>query len=107
MATLADVTANPMKLDFVESASVVLARSLPDVDTAAIVNTCAYQAGLIATRDGIAVEKKETNPCVNIIAVREQDKGAPWVPELIKAYHSDEVRQFILGKYEGSVIPVF
>ncbi|CAB3638572.1 D-methionine-binding lipoprotein MetQ [Achromobacter pestifer] len=106
-ATLADVTSNPKKLNFVESASVVLARSLPDVDTAAIVNSFAYQAGLIATRDGIAVEKKENNPYVNIIAVREQDKNAPWVPELVKAYHSEEVRQFILSKYEGSVIPVF
>ena len=106
-ATLADVTSNPRKLDFVESASVVLARSLPDVDTAAIVNSFAYQAGLIATRDGIAVEKKENNPYVNIIAVREKDKNAPWVPELVKAYHSEEVRQFILSKYEGSVIPVF
>ncbi|WP_447920719.1 MetQ/NlpA family ABC transporter substrate-binding protein [Achromobacter aegrifaciens] len=106
-ATLADVTANPKKLNFVESASVVLARSLPDVDTAAIVNSFAYQAGLIATRDGIAVEKQENNPYVNIIAVREQDKNAPWVPELVKAYHSEEVRQFILSKYEGSVIPVF
>ncbi|MNX46324.1 D-methionine-binding lipoprotein MetQ precursor [compost metagenome] len=106
-ATLADVTSNPKKLNFVESASVVLARSLPDVDTAAIVNSFAYQAGLIATRDGIAVEKKENNPYVNIIAVREKDKDAPWVPALIKAYHSEEVRQFILSKYEGSVIPVF
>jgi D-methionine transport system substrate-binding protein len=25
----------------------------------------------------------------------------------VKAYHSEEVRQFILSKYEGSVIPVF
>lgn len=106
-ATLADVTSNPKKLNFVESASVVLARSLPDVDTAAIVNSFAYQAGLIATRDGIAVEKKENNPYVNIIVVREKDKDAPWVPALVKAYHSEEVRQFILTKFEGSVIPVF
>ncbi|OZI33042.1 metal ABC transporter substrate-binding protein [Bordetella genomosp. 1] len=106
-ATLADVTANPNQLEFVESTSVVLARSLPDVDTAAIVNSFAYQAGLIATRDGIAVEKKENNPYVNIIAVREQDKDKPWVPRLVKAYHSEEVRKFIETKFEGSVIPVF
>lgn len=106
-ASLADVTSNPKKLNFVETTSVVLARSLPDVDTAAIVNNFAYQVGLVATRDGIAVEKKENNPYVNIIAVREQDKDAPWVAELVKAYHSDEVRQFILSKYEGSVIPAF
>lgn len=106
-ALLADVTANPKKLNFIETSSVVLARSLPDVDTAAIVNNFAYQVGLVATRDGIAVEQTENNPYVNIIAVREQDKNAPWVPELIKAYQSEEVRQFILNKYEGSVIPAF
>ena len=101
------MTSNPRKLEFVESASVVLARSLPDVDTAATSTASPTRPGLIATRDGIAVEKKENNPYVNIIVVREQDKNAPWVPELVKAYHSEEVRQFILSKYEGSVIPVF
>ncbi|ALS58697.1 MetQ/NlpA family ABC transporter substrate-binding protein [Pandoraea norimbergensis] len=106
-ATLADVTANPRKLDFIESASVVLARSLPDVDASAIVNSFAYQAGLIATRDGIAVEKRENNPYVNIIAVREKDKNAPWVAPLIKAYQSEEVRKFIETKYQGSVVPAF
>ena len=42
-ATLADVTANPASWNWWRSASVVLARSLPDVDAAAIVNTFAYQ----------------------------------------------------------------
>ncbi|MGC7406047.1 MetQ/NlpA family ABC transporter substrate-binding protein [Pandoraea pneumonica] len=106
-ATLADVTANPRKLDFIESASVVLARSLPDVDASAIVNSFAYQAGLIATRDGIAVEKRENNPYVNIIAVREKDKNAAWVAPLVKAYQSEEVRKFIETKYQGSVVPAF
>jgi D-methionine transport system substrate-binding protein len=63
--------------------------------------------GLIATRDGIAIEKKENNPYVNIIAVREKDKNAAWVAPLVKAYQSEEVRQFILTKFEGSVLPVF
>ncbi|AJC18125.1 MetQ/NlpA family ABC transporter substrate-binding protein [Pandoraea sputorum] len=106
-ATLSDVTANPRKLQFIESASVVLARSLPDVDASAIVNSFAYQAGLIATRDGIAVEKRENNPYVNIIAVREKDKNAPWVAPLVKAYQSEEVRKFIEAKYQGSVVPAF
>lgn len=105
--TLADITANPRKLEFIESASVVLPRALPDVDAAAIVNTFAYQAGLIATRDGIAVEKRENNPYVNVIAVREKDRAAPWVPQLVKSYQSEAVRKFILTKYQGSVIPAF
>lgn len=105
--SLADITANPRKLEFIESASVVLPRALPDVDAAAIVNTFAYQAGLIATRDGIAVEKRENNPYVNVIAVREKDRAAPWVQQLVKSYQSEAVRKFILTKYQGSVIPAF
>ncbi len=105
--TLSDITANHRKLDFVETTSVVLARSLQDVDAAAVVNSFAYQVGLIATRDGIAIEKKENNPYVNIIVVREQDRNAAWVAPLVKSYQSEEVRQFILKKYEGSVLPVF
>lgn len=106
-ATLADVTGYKKKVQLVEAASVVLSRSLDDLDASAIVNTFAYQAGLIATRDGIAVEKRENNPYVNILVVREQDKGKPWVAPLVKSYQSEEVRQFILKKFEGSVIPAF
>lgn len=106
-ATLKDVTGYKKKVQLVEAASVVLARSLEDVDASAIVNTFAYQAGLIATRDGLAVEKKENNPYVNIIVVREKDKDAAWVKPLVKAYQSEEVRKFIQTKYQGSVLPVF
>ncbi len=106
-ASLSDITGYRKKINLIESASVVLARALEDVDAAAIVNTFAYQAGLIATRDGIAVEKREQNPYVNIIVVREQDKNAPWVAPLVKAYQSEEVRQFIQKQFNGSVVPVF
>ena len=106
-ASLADVTALRQKVELVEVASVVLARSLDDLAAAAIVNSFAYQAGLVATRDGIAVEKRERNPYTNLIAVRAKDQDAPWAKQLVAAYHSEPVRQFILQKYQGSVIPAF
>jgi D-methionine transport system substrate-binding protein len=106
-ATLADITGYRKKVQLVEAASVVLARSLEDLDASAIVNTFAWQAGLIATRDGLAVEKRENNPYVNIIVVREQDRGAAWVAPLVKSYQSPEVRAFIESKYQGSVVPAF
>lgn len=106
-ATLSDITGYKKKVQLVEADPVVLLRTLEDVDASAITNSIAYQGGLIATRDGIAVEKREHNPYVNIIVVREQDKGKPWVVPLVKAYQSEEVRQFILKKYQGSVIPAF
>lgn len=106
-ATLADIASYQKKVQLVEASSVVLARSLEDVDASAIVNTFAYQAGLIATRDGLAVERRENNPYVNIIVVREKDKDAAWVKPLVKAYQSEQVRQFIQTRYQGSVLPVF
>ncbi|MFL9925319.1 MetQ/NlpA family lipoprotein [Herbaspirillum lusitanum] len=106
-ATLNDITGYKKKINLIEGASVVLARSLEDVDTAAIINTFAYQAGLVATRDGIAVEKRDHNPYVNVIVVRDQDKNAAWVAPLIKSFQSAEVRQFIEKQYGGSVVPVF
>ena len=106
-ATLADITGYRKKVQLVEAASVVLARSLEDLDASAIVNTFAYQAGLIATRDGLAVEKRKNNPYVNIIVVREKDRGAAWVAPLVKSYQSPEVRAFIESKYQGSVVPAF
>jgi D-methionine transport system substrate-binding protein len=105
--SLNDVKSNPGKIELVEVANAVLARSLGDLDVAAIVNSYAYQAGLIATRHGIAVEKKENNPYVNILVVREKDKDAPWVKDLLKAYQSETVRDFIAKKFEGSVLSAF
>jgi D-methionine transport system substrate-binding protein len=107
-ASLTDVKSNPKKLQLTEIASAVLTRSLEDLDVGAVPNSYAYQtAGLIATRDGIAVEKKENNPYVNVLVVQEKDKDAPWAKELLKAYHSEAVRKFIQDKFEGSVIPAF
>ena len=47
------------------------------------------------------------NPYVNILVVRDADKDKPWLAQLIKTYHSDEVRQFIDKEFKGSVLPAF
>jgi len=106
-AGLADITANPRQLQLVEATSNVLARSVPDLDAAAVINTFAYQVGLIATRDGIAVEKREHNPYANIIAVRSKDQDAPWVKALVASFQTEAIRRFIETKYEGTLIPAF
>lgn len=106
-ATLADIKANPRRLEIVEAKSVVLARSYQDVDAAAVISSFGSQAGLNAARDGIAQEQRENNPNVNIIVVREQDKNAPWVPLLVKSFQSDEVRKYIETELKGIIIPAF
>ncbi|CAO3424471.1 MetQ/NlpA family lipoprotein [Azospirillum doebereinerae] len=106
-ATLADIKDNPRKLEIVEAKSVVLARSYQDVDAAAVISSFGSQVGLNAARDGIAQEKRENNPNVNIIVVREQDKDAPWVKPLVESFQSPEVRAHIEKELAGILIPAF
>lgn len=105
-ATPLDVVSNPKKLKFVELDAAQLARSLDDLDAAAINTNFAISAGLNPKTDSIAQEDANS-PYANLIVVREADKGKPWVAQLLKAYQSPEIRQFIQTEFKGSVLPVF
>ena len=105
-ATPLDVVENPKKLRFVELDAAQLPRSLDDLDASTVNTNFAISAGLNPRKDAIALESSQ-NPYVNILVVRDADKGQPWVARLIKSYHSDEVRQFIDKEFKGSVIPAF
>jgi D-methionine transport system substrate-binding protein len=102
-STIADITDNPKKLRFVELDAAQLPRSLADVDLVSINNNYAVQAGLNPATDAIARESVD-GPWVNILAVREEDKDKPWVKQLIDAYHSDQVKNFIESRFKGTYI---
>lgn len=105
-ATVADIIDNPKKLKFVELDAAQLPRSLQDVDLVSINNNYAVQAGLDPSKDALVRESVE-GPWVNIIAVREEDKDKPWVKQLIDAYHSDPVKQFVETRFKGTYIPAW
>ncbi|MGO4329236.1 MetQ/NlpA family ABC transporter substrate-binding protein [Cupriavidus sp. 2TAF22] len=105
-ATPLDVVENPRKLKLVELDAAQLPRALPDLAAASINNDYAYQAGLSLQKDTIAIEDAR-GPYANLIAARPQDKDKPWVSKLVKAYQSDEVRNFINAQFKGSIIPAF
>jgi D-methionine transport system substrate-binding protein len=102
-ATPLDVIENPKKIKFIEVDAAQLPRTLDDVDAAGINTNFALSAGLNPVKDAIARESAKS-PYVNILVVREADKGKPWVAKLVKAYHSDEVRDFIQNEFKGSVL---
>ena len=105
-ATPLDTTENPKKLKFVELDAAQLPRSLDDLDASAINTNFALSAGLDPKRDAIAQESPK-GPYVNILVVREQDQSQPWVRQLISAYHSNAVRQYIDQAFKGSVTAGF
>ena len=102
-ATPLDIVANPKKIKIIELDAAQLPRSLADLDAAVINGNYAEQAGLNPGIDSIAIEGPK-GPYANVIAVRNQDKAKPWVAKLLKAYHSPEVKQFVLKQYKNSVI---
>jgi D-methionine transport system substrate-binding protein len=105
-ATVADIIDNPKKLRFVELDAAQLPRSLQDVDLVSINNNYAVQAGLNPAKDAIARESTE-GPWINILAVREEDKDKPWVKQLISAYHSEPVKQFLETRFKGTYLPTW
>jgi D-methionine transport system substrate-binding protein len=105
-AGVPDIAENPKKLKIVELDAAQLPRSLPDVAAAAINTNYALEADLVPTRDAIVIEAADS-PYANIFVVREKDKDAPWVKQLIAVYQSEPVRDFILTTFKGAVVPAF
>ena len=101
--TLLDIAENPKKLRLIELDAAQLPRSLDAVTAAAVNTNYAVEAGLDPVNDAIARETAES-PYTNIIAVREQDKDKPWVAALLKAYHTQPVKEFIQTRFKGAVV---
>ncbi len=83
-----------------------LPRSLDDLDAAAINTNYAITAGLVPTRDAIAIEAAK-GPYANLIAVRIVDRDKPWVAKLVRAFQSPEVAAFVAKNYAGSLVTAY
>ncbi|MCR5084663.1 MAG: methionine ABC transporter substrate-binding protein [Succinivibrionaceae bacterium] len=105
-----DITDNPRHIKFYEVDAANTVSLLPDVAAAVVNSNYAVDNNLIPQRDAIYIEKQgegDENPFVNIIAVREDDKGNPLYQKLLKAYQTKEVAEIILRVFKGAQIPVF
>jgi D-methionine transport system substrate-binding protein len=106
LATLADIADNPKHLQIVQLDAAQLPRSLDDLDASSINTDFALKAGLVPTRDAIAIEDAKS-PYANLLAVRTADKDKPWVAKLVKAFQSPEVKAFVSQQFAGSLVPAF
>lgn len=105
LPTIHDITDNPLDLKILELEAPQLPRALDDknVAIAIINNTFAVPAGLLATRDGLFVEGKES-PYVNVIVAREKHKDEGKIARFVQAYQSDEVAAAAEREFQGSAI---
>lgn len=103
-----DISSNPYNLQFKELDAAMLPRVLQskDLDIAVINSNYALQANLNPLKDAIFIEDLNS-PYVNIIAVRPDELNEPKMKKLADALHSPEIKQFILNKYQGAIVPAF
>src|SRR6266478_1451860 len=104
--TVADIVENPRKFKIVEVDAAQTARALGDVDAAAVNTNYATQAGLDPVKDAILREDPK-GPYTNLIAVRTADKEKPWVKILVQSYQTPEIRDFVLTRFKGAVLPAW
>ncbi|THF65167.1 MetQ/NlpA family ABC transporter substrate-binding protein [Pseudothauera rhizosphaerae] len=102
-ASPVDIVDNPRKLRIVELDAAQLPRVLDEVDAATVNTNYAIPAGLVPTRDAIALESPDS-PYANVIAVRARDKDKPAVAKLVRAYHTPEVKAFVEREFQNSIV---
>jgi len=105
-ATPKDIVENPKNIKVRELEAATLPRVLTQVDLALINTNYALEAKLNPTQDALAIEGADS-PYVNILVARPDNKDSAAMQKLAAALHSPEVKQFILEKYKGAVVPAF
>jgi D-methionine transport system substrate-binding protein len=102
-ANTVDKYLKPVTLQELDSALILRVRQDFDVY---ITNTNKVLEAGIDTRKVLFREGADS-PYANIIAVKTSRANDPAIQALVAALRTEEVRQFINGKYNGAVIPAF
>lgn len=101
------IAENPHNVEIVAMEAANLPASLPDLDFAVINGNYAIPAGIadqmLASEDAAG---EAAQVFANIVAVRSGDETRPEIEKLVEVLKSDEMKQWITEKYQGSVLPV-
>lgn len=108
-ASVLDVVENPKKLQIVELDAAQLPRSLDDVAAAFVSSNYAYLAGLDLNKALVAeTSDAEAKPYFTLIfAAREDRKDDPRIVKFIEIYRSQPVKDFVLAKFNGTILPTW
>ncbi|PAF43879.1 MetQ/NlpA family ABC transporter substrate-binding protein [Helicobacter sp. 11S03491-1] len=100
-----DIIKNPKKLKFKQVEAAMLPKILDGVDGAVINANYALQAGMSIKESFF--HENDKSIYTNVLATRENNKNNPDINKLTKVLLSPEMKQFILQKYKGEIIPAF
>ena len=105
-ATPINIVKNPKDLKFLEIDAAMLPRTLEDADLAVINTNYALAAGFNPLSDALALEDAES-PYANILVIRQGDESRSDIQALKAALTSAKMKDFILSRYRGAVLPAF
>ncbi|OWV80838.1 metal ABC transporter substrate-binding protein [Rhizobium sp. R634] len=106
LATVADVTENPKKIEIKELDAGIVGRSIDDLDAGVVNTDWALKSGL-SPAERIAQEPIADNPYRNFIAVKEENKDADWVKTLVSSYQNDTVKAEFDKVYKGTGLSAY
>jgi D-methionine transport system substrate-binding protein len=104
-ATIADIAENPGKIKFIELDAAQLPRSLDDVDAAVITLNYAVLAGLDPSKS-LVLEDDQSKWHLVWAARRDRADDAR-IKRYIEIYRSPEVREFVLARFKGTILPTW
>ena len=105
LSTTRDIAENPKHLKIRELEGALLARSVSQVDLAFVFANYALEAG-IDTNSALIVEKGK-DLYVEYLVARPDNIQSPAIQKLAQALNSPQVREFILSRYKGQIVPGF
>ena len=108
LATVKDIQDNPKNLKIKEVAAEQTARTLDDVD-AAVVNTNYAVAAKLPDSEIIYTEpvNKDSKQWINLIAAKKSDANKEAYKDVVKAYHTSQVKKVIQKEYGNKEIPAW
>ncbi len=107
-AETSDIVENEKNLQFeTEYEAALLAQMYEsgEGDAVLINSNYAIDAGLSPMEDAIALESSDS-PYANIIAVQSGDENNEDIQALVEVLTSQEIQDFILEEWDGSIVPV-
>lgn len=106
LATVADVSDNPKKIEIKELDAGIVGRSIDDLDAGVVNTDWALKSGL-SPAERIAQEPIADNPYRNFIAVKDENKGADWVKTLVSSYQNETVKAEFDKVYKGTGLSAY
>lgn len=104
-ASVRDIAENPKKFDIVLLDEIMLPRSLGDLGAAFVTLNKGVLAGL-DPKSALLLEDK-TSPWAIVWATRNDKVDDPRIKKFISIFESDAIKDYIIRRFNGTVIPAW